>query len=58
MSTPYRMDWCIRCGRPVEATEENEVFDGFSASGARPALYAHPDCDTAPPPPPPARRRA
>ncbi|MGV9311578.1 hypothetical protein ACWDR0_05220 [Streptomyces sp. NPDC003691] len=50
MSTPARMDWCVRCGRPVEATEENEVFDGFSASGARPCLYAHRDCDTAPGP--------
>lgn len=39
-----RAEECVRCGRPVEATPETEVSDGFSASGARPALYAHPDC--------------
>lgn len=46
MSTPPpRFEQCVLCGRSVEATDENEVFDGFSASGCRPSLYAHRDCD-------------
>ncbi|MFE0421157.1 hypothetical protein [Streptomyces sp. NPDC058953] len=44
MTTEPRTEPCVFCEKPVEATEETEVFDGFSASGARPALYAHPGC--------------
>ncbi|MFJ8230602.1 hypothetical protein ACIQ9E_11700 [Streptomyces sp. NPDC094448] len=47
MNDESRTEECVRCGRPVEATPETEVFDGFSASGARPALYAHPGCRSA-----------
>ncbi|MFE0421212.1 hypothetical protein [Streptomyces sp. NPDC058953] len=51
MSAPTpRVEDCVRCGRPVEANEETEVFEGFSASGCRPSLYAHRDCDSATPP--------
>ncbi|MFJ8230111.1 hypothetical protein ACIQ9E_09150 [Streptomyces sp. NPDC094448] len=37
-------EYCVYCDRPVERSEENLVMLGFSASGARPSLYAHPDC--------------
>ncbi|MFF3554324.1 hypothetical protein ACWD4V_03555 [Streptomyces tsukubensis] len=37
-------DYCVYCDRPVERSEENLVMLGFSASGARPSLYAHPEC--------------
>ncbi|QDY78684.1 hypothetical protein [Streptomyces qinzhouensis] len=35
---------CAYCERPVERTERNLLMLGFSASGARPSLYAHPEC--------------
>ncbi|AZK94232.1 MULTISPECIES: hypothetical protein [Streptomyces] len=37
-------EYCVYCDRPVEPTSENLVMLGFSASGARPSLYAHPEC--------------
>ncbi|AZK95399.1 MULTISPECIES: hypothetical protein [Streptomyces] len=37
-------EYCVYCDRPVERSEENLVMLGFSASGARPSLYAHPSC--------------
>ncbi|MFE0425701.1 hypothetical protein [Streptomyces sp. NPDC058953] len=37
-------EYCVYCGRLVERTEENLLMLGFSASGARPSLYAHPEC--------------
>ncbi|MFJ8230480.1 hypothetical protein ACIQ9E_11065 [Streptomyces sp. NPDC094448] len=37
-------EYCVYCDQPVERAEENLVMVGFSASGARPSLYAHPDC--------------
>ncbi|MGV9313998.1 hypothetical protein ACWDR0_17730 [Streptomyces sp. NPDC003691] len=39
-----RLEFCVYCDRPVEPLEENLVMLGFSASGARPSLYAHPEC--------------
>ncbi|QDY78064.1 hypothetical protein [Streptomyces qinzhouensis] len=38
------LEHCVYCERPVEQSEENLVMVGFSASGARPSLYAHPEC--------------
>ncbi|MFF3557394.1 hypothetical protein ACWD4V_27725 [Streptomyces tsukubensis] len=40
----YMPEYCVYCDRPVERSEENLVMLGFSASGARPSLYAHPEC--------------
>ncbi|QDY76176.1 hypothetical protein [Streptomyces qinzhouensis] len=37
-------EYCVYCERPVDRTEENLVMVGFSDSGARPSLYAHPEC--------------
>ncbi|MEW1550306.1 hypothetical protein [Streptomyces tsukubensis] len=37
-------EYCVYCDRPVERSEKNLVMLGFSASGARPSLYAHPSC--------------
>ncbi|MFE0423808.1 hypothetical protein [Streptomyces sp. NPDC058953] len=37
-------EYCVYCGRLVERAEENLLMLGFSASGARPSLYAHPEC--------------
>ncbi|MFE0421553.1 hypothetical protein [Streptomyces sp. NPDC058953] len=37
-------EWCIYCNRLVERVERNLVMLGFSASGSRPSLYAHPEC--------------
>ncbi|MFF3554724.1 hypothetical protein ACFYXL_15140 [Streptomyces tsukubensis] len=47
------LETCVYCDRPVESSAENLVMLGFSASGARPSLYAHPEC----PAPRKARRR-
>ncbi|MGV9311109.1 hypothetical protein ACWDR0_02800 [Streptomyces sp. NPDC003691] len=47
-------EYCVYCDRPVERTEENLVMLGFSSSGSRPSLYAHPEC----PAPRKARQRA
>ncbi|MGV9315887.1 hypothetical protein ACWDR0_27420 [Streptomyces sp. NPDC003691] len=45
-------EYCVYCDRPVERSEENLVMLGFSSSGSRPSLYAHPEC------PAPRRREA
>ncbi|QDY77963.1 hypothetical protein FQU76_17255 [Streptomyces qinzhouensis] len=37
-------EYCVYCDRPVGRSEENLVMLGFSASGSRPSLYAHPEC--------------
>ncbi|MEU5160094.1 hypothetical protein AB0G74_10855 [Streptomyces sp. NPDC020875] len=37
-------EYCVYCERLVERTEETLLMLGFSASGARPSLYAHPEC--------------
>ncbi|MFE3092196.1 hypothetical protein ACFXG1_00020 [Streptomyces sp. NPDC059248] len=37
-------EYCVYCERLVERSEENLLMLGFSASGARPSLYAHPEC--------------
>ncbi|MEU5159226.1 hypothetical protein AB0G74_06385 [Streptomyces sp. NPDC020875] len=37
-------EYCVYCERLVERTEETLLMLGFSASGSRPSLYAHPEC--------------
>lgn len=44
-------EFCVYCDKPVARVPAHRVGLDFSASGARPDAYAHPDCS-------PSRNRA